>query len=39
MENEIICPTNGIVTSIYIEEGSSVKKNQLIMEIKSNVLE
>ena len=39
MENEIICPTNGIVTSIYIDEGSSIKKSQLILEIKSNVLE
>ncbi|MBK53082.1 MAG: hypothetical protein CMG58_00440 [Candidatus Marinimicrobia bacterium] len=39
MENEIITPINGIVKSININEGSSLEKDNLIMEIENNVVE
>ena len=39
MENEITSQINGNVKAIHVEEGSSVEKGKLLMEIEQNVLE
>ena len=35
MENEIISPKNGSVTSIHINSGDNVNKGDLIMEVSN----
>ena len=39
MENEINAPISGSIKSINVNEGSSLEKGDLIMEIEPNVVE
>ena len=34
MENSINCPKNGVVKSIFVEKGSAVEKNKLLVELE-----